>query len=803
MNLHIEEKQNGEFAFYMDGDLQFDSSDEAVYHESLALPALCLARQAKPDGLRVLICGGGDGLALREVLRFPGVTRADLVDYSLEVVELGRTRFAALNENAFADERAQVTLGDAWEFLANAAEPYDVILGDFTVPRRQEDCRVFTVEWYEKIRQALGENGVAAFNTVSAQSTPEAFWCIQKAIRASKLHPLPYRVCIPSFRARGYGAWGFTLAGHAAIGQKALRRLNCPSEVATRQADLNALWRGAKFSRPQRDLEAQVPLHTLENNCLLTLELNPGRKNLSEISASKWTPEQILRWIPILHPSHTREMIETLAHQVMGTVRALDLRKLAECLLQRAARLPAALREELTRLRDYLTRPLSAMESLGQWSRRLFVALVILMTLANSVAPDNAFAKGRAGIGHASIGRGYGSFGRGAGEEGRGGHTSGSSFGGTSSSGSSFGSSRGAATGAFGSSSGITHSTGGGITNSGFRHAYSEGHPTDIYGYDYAPRYYSYSYYGSNNSQYGNNAAPASPPAQHQARFVADDDLLVMENGDIIVPVSPDAFLLVKGGAVSLYSKDSTEPLLALYPDPRFFQNVTAQLQEQQSQAQAEIAVRRDWLSWVGWTSVFDGVVKSDKQEAQNLEDLDHRLTDALSHVTIPPDGLPPAAPPTGYVELFVDCLLLPDGKVMFRQADNQWMTTDGRRMRTGTGAEKPCPPALTTLIRSVLTKMAAEFQADSDSFNSDLSEIETERSTLESDLSEYQSLQSSDPDDKVDYGTEQISASDAISRTESDLAQNQQDEKALRAQHEAIPANRAKIQAALAHFPK
>ena len=60
MNLHIEEKQNGEFAFYMDGDLQFDSSDEAIYHESLALPALCLARQAKPNGLRVLICGGGD-----------------------------------------------------------------------------------------------------------------------------------------------------------------------------------------------------------------------------------------------------------------------------------------------------------------------------------------------------------------------------------------------------------------------------------------------------------------------------------------------------------------------------------------------------------------------------------------------------------------------------------------------------------------------------------------------------------------------------------------------------------------------
>ena len=70
MNIYHHRRTDSSLALYIDGNLQFDSRDEAIYHESLALPALCLARTPK----KVLICGGGDGLALREVLRFPAVT---------------------------------------------------------------------------------------------------------------------------------------------------------------------------------------------------------------------------------------------------------------------------------------------------------------------------------------------------------------------------------------------------------------------------------------------------------------------------------------------------------------------------------------------------------------------------------------------------------------------------------------------------------------------------------------------------------------------------------------------------------
>src|SRR4051812_23304420 len=112
MGLHLDERADGGFALYIDGDFQFDTADEAIYHESLALPALCLARQARPDGLRVLICGGGDGLALRECLRFPGVASVDLVDYDPSIVELARTRFAEVNASAFEDARVTVHFRD-------------------------------------------------------------------------------------------------------------------------------------------------------------------------------------------------------------------------------------------------------------------------------------------------------------------------------------------------------------------------------------------------------------------------------------------------------------------------------------------------------------------------------------------------------------------------------------------------------------------------------------------------------------------------------------------------------------------
>lgn len=804
MSLFVDERADGSFALYIDGDLQFDTVDEALYHENLALPALSLARQSRADGLRALICGGGDGLALRECLRFPGVAHVDLVDYDPEVVELGRTRFAELNAHAFDDPRVQVHITDAWEFLREAT-PYDVVLCDFTVPRRAEETRVFTKEWYERLAACLTPEGMLALNAVSPQIVPEAFWCLRKTVREAGLSALPYRACIPSFRAHGYGAWGFLLASPQNLTVPQLHRLDCP--VPTRQADLNRLWRGARFSHAERRLETSVPVHTLENGCLLPLILNPGLSvREQEAARHPYDLNPLLRAIPILHPYHTRLMIETLAEQVIGTIRAVDLRRLLDAVLQRANRLPQEIREELMRLRMFLNLSPVQMQAFGAWCGRLFAALVLLMTLANAIAPDNAFAKGSFGggghgssasVGHSSFGsgRGFGSSGRsssgsfsgssGFSSTGR----SGGSFGRT---GSSFGSTRGTgaarATSSFGHSSVFSgRAPSPTFTGSGFRSSYGHGYAVSVEGtpvtshtfiyWDHSPTYRSYSLMQG-------GSPPPAPAQSHKSLFVAAKDMLVLDNGDVIITLSDTAYLLVSQGTVALMSNKNPAPLMMLYPDPGLFQNLRDQLAEQGDSIEQAIPTRQDWLSWVGWTGALLPSIKQDRQELENLQDLDKRLHTAYDRLGDPPAGATPAPAlkPTE-TELFINCRLLPDGRITLRDDKGVWVTTDGSSLSGGQANSHAYPPLLNDVLYSILNKLQTEMQATILAGQNDLRDLQTEMQSLQKDLTDYQNLQTQNgPSYEVDYGTDEIAASDAISRTQKDIDENQQNTKTLQA---------------------
>src|SRR5262245_15921886 len=100
MAILLDERDDGSLALYIDGDLQFDSRDEQIYHEALVLPALALAQRRSGEGLRALICGGGDGLVARELLRSQAVAYIDLVDYDAAILDLARGELAALNEGS-------------------------------------------------------------------------------------------------------------------------------------------------------------------------------------------------------------------------------------------------------------------------------------------------------------------------------------------------------------------------------------------------------------------------------------------------------------------------------------------------------------------------------------------------------------------------------------------------------------------------------------------------------------------------------------------------------------------------------
>ncbi|MEI6429584.1 MAG: hypothetical protein WCO45_14560 [Pseudanabaena sp. ELA607] len=241
-SLFVEQQGTGT-AFYIDGELQFHSADERIYHEYLVIPALALARQRfRGAALRVLICGGGDGLAAREVLRFPEVAQVDLVDYDPAVIELAQTEFASFNEHSLEQPQVRVHIQEAFAFLEQQVNsvtsddqiaPYHVILCDFTYPVRQEYTDIYAQEWFSLLKLRLMPEGLLAVNGFSPNHNTMAFWCLYQTIRAAQFHCLPMWLDVPSFTNHDYGYWGFMLASPGMISRDDLADWELPEDLQT------------------------------------------------------------------------------------------------------------------------------------------------------------------------------------------------------------------------------------------------------------------------------------------------------------------------------------------------------------------------------------------------------------------------------------------------------------------------------------------------------------------------------------------------------------------------------------------
>ncbi len=265
MRIRIDRRSDQSCALFIDGDLQFDSRDERIYHECLALPALALVEKRCLKPLSVLIVGGGDGLTAREVLKSSSVVGIDLVDYSQEVVSLGKESFAQLNEGSLHAKRLHLHIEDAWTYVERKlAEQvtYDLIICDLTVPADLEGARFHTIEWYERLGKLAGECGLLAVNGVSPWATARAFWSIFNSMVAANLNVLPLKVQIPSFARLGYGPdWSFYLASRAAI---APQEFSHPLPLATPRSvllDGEYLHRLFRFQFPEDVLGLQSSAH--------------------------------------------------------------------------------------------------------------------------------------------------------------------------------------------------------------------------------------------------------------------------------------------------------------------------------------------------------------------------------------------------------------------------------------------------------------------------------------------------------------------------------------------------------------
>ncbi|MGI5220442.1 polyamine aminopropyltransferase [Nocardia sp. CA-290969] len=188
---------------FLNGDLQFSSVDEYRYHEAMVHPALARNRQ------NVLVVGGGDGLALREILKYPDVRTVTLVELDPVMIELARTdtRLTELNGNSFADPRVHVITADAFTWLRTAGSDYDAVIIDLPDPDQTSIAKLYSTEFYAMAAQVLAPDATMVVQAGSPFFAPHSYWCIAATVRTSGLNVLPYHVDVPSF-----GDWGFLLA---------------------------------------------------------------------------------------------------------------------------------------------------------------------------------------------------------------------------------------------------------------------------------------------------------------------------------------------------------------------------------------------------------------------------------------------------------------------------------------------------------------------------------------------------------------------------------------------------------------
>jgi spermidine synthase len=192
----------GDVRLFLDGDLQFSSRDEHRYTEALVHPVL------SRDPERVLILGGGDGLAAREVLRHPTVREVVQVELDPAVLELASTRLADLNAGALSDPRVDVVVEDAFRWLRRAdGERFDAVVVDMPDPDTPVLGRLYSTEFYGLVSAVLAPDGLVTVQAGSPYSTPTAFWRTVSTVSSAGLAATPYHVHVPSF-----GDWGFVLA---------------------------------------------------------------------------------------------------------------------------------------------------------------------------------------------------------------------------------------------------------------------------------------------------------------------------------------------------------------------------------------------------------------------------------------------------------------------------------------------------------------------------------------------------------------------------------------------------------------
>ncbi len=250
----------GDLRLFLNGNLQFSSRDEHRYHEALVHPAMAAATKRG----RIAIGGGGDGLAVREVFKWPDVQSVTLIDLDPAMTDLGRDnpRIRGLNRDALRDPRVTVVNSDAMTWFRESDDTFDVVILDFPDPSNFSLGKLYSRRFYASVRRRLGPGGALVVQSTSPMFARKAFWSVVATIRAAGFHVAPYHVFVPAF-----GEWGYVLATldeAPAVGDLPARGL----------AYLDAATLADAFKFPRDMQQVAVTVNRLNNQALVSYYLD-------------------------------------------------------------------------------------------------------------------------------------------------------------------------------------------------------------------------------------------------------------------------------------------------------------------------------------------------------------------------------------------------------------------------------------------------------------------------------------------------------------------------------------------------
>nr|WP_320117566.1 polyamine aminopropyltransferase [uncultured Marinifilum sp.] len=193
-----------DYWLYLNGNQQLCTRDEMMYHEPLVHPAMTL----HPNPTHILVLGGGDGCAVREILKYPKVEQITLVDLDPAMTNLGRTNsiLTNLNQNSLSNDKVKVLNNDGYKYLQSTDEYYDVIIVDLPDPRSIELGRLYSHEFYKTCYRHLRPEGIIVTQAGSPYFATQAFLCILETMKSAGFETVPMHNQVITL-----GEWGWSL----------------------------------------------------------------------------------------------------------------------------------------------------------------------------------------------------------------------------------------------------------------------------------------------------------------------------------------------------------------------------------------------------------------------------------------------------------------------------------------------------------------------------------------------------------------------------------------------------------------